>query len=643
MRPAPESFVESRLSRFSQNPQAPLGPSTVITLSSDAMSILNQRYRPEIPKVEESNDPPLQLTFCRFESDGMLKRWFKVTADITYIAISHVWEKVSWRCIPGVPGEVLASQIKAEFIAQKLSALVGRNYFWMDILCVDQSDKAARIAVTQHIPTIFRSAKKVILIKDGSAFRDCCVRTIGDIPRWFNPNNEGRQQFFDHYSACHPQSVGLSEGVLTRLWPFQEIILSDRLQFVNCDGAIEVVDNAKDQTNQKAVSAVTHFITSLQNLSQSWAMFAVSPAAQYGFFRAFITNGSVSRTQSELPMQVPSIREICMHYNSVRRTTKPRDFILAIMPQYRFYTVPQNAREMTFGELFIDCSQSAERNGLQIGWSKSSYATYGSGEEPISGFAGLAPNTIPEPKCLGDLMKLFLVHRRLFETLNTPDTSFNSEMWFPLWGEGKYIMRWLVKVHAIIDQCDVLTALQLIRDSIRKSRTLWPLAFSAELRAIDTEPFTYDETTPSNNGQSIHGLNLEAQSAVKIIVAICVNCMVHDLQEILPWGLEQLLINFASRSYINTLLRLAAMISCGIGISAFEWCCQHLTPVLVKVQDHSFLALLPMRVMQDVGRWDFAFLRASQVFDTKRYLLCANSWGESVPGLFPPDVELNME
>jgi hypothetical protein len=38
-------------------------------------------------------------------------------------------------------GEVLVSDEKEKFMDEQLPILVGREWFWMDILCIDQRDK----------------------------------------------------------------------------------------------------------------------------------------------------------------------------------------------------------------------------------------------------------------------------------------------------------------------------------------------------------------------------------------------------------------------------------------------------------------------------------------------------------------------
>ena len=77
------------------------------------------------------------------------------------------------------------------------------------------------------------------------------------------------------------------------------------------------------------------------------------------------------------------------------------------MPQYQFYFVPENARRMTFGEIFLDCYEQL-RGALQP---MQILLTDGTPLEfPIMLRHGErfppAPD-IPEPVFLGDFLKLF--------------------------------------------------------------------------------------------------------------------------------------------------------------------------------------------------------------------------------------------
>ena len=62
--------------------------------------------------------------------------------------------------------QVLMSGEKAKFIANQLPQLIRDNYFWMDILYIDQCNKAAKVAVMQYIPTIFLSTYKTLVIRE---------------------------------------------------------------------------------------------------------------------------------------------------------------------------------------------------------------------------------------------------------------------------------------------------------------------------------------------------------------------------------------------------------------------------------------------------------------------------------------------
>jgi hypothetical protein len=63
------------------------------------------------------NEAPL-IKFARFK-DGTLGLFQARTDSLEYITFSHVWGKWSWRCVPGIPYEVKASQEKADFIAKE--------------------------------------------------------------------------------------------------------------------------------------------------------------------------------------------------------------------------------------------------------------------------------------------------------------------------------------------------------------------------------------------------------------------------------------------------------------------------------------------------------------------------------------------
>ena len=130
------------------------------------------------------------------------------------------------------------------------------------------------------------------------------------------------------------------------------------------------------------------------------------------FQYAFLNCGIITCHSTNRPrLQFPRLAETWAHFDSTRRTSEPRDFILAIMPQYEFYTVPRNAKQMTFGQLFFDCCRQLEavrETDLHL-------APLLTSQFNITSGTPLPTDNIPEPACLGDLMKLLNGPRPLLE------------------------------------------------------------------------------------------------------------------------------------------------------------------------------------------------------------------------------------
>src|SRR5262249_51631188 len=152
------------------------------------------------------------------------------------------------------------------------------------------------------------------------------------------------------------------ESVLTRLWPLQEIILSNSIQFVRCE---DVADEEITLASRHSVMSLNPAISSAEilndliSLAIAWTYHADNPSGSSApvveFQQAFLNCAFVSRSPMNRRRSVPHNSELLMHFDSTRCTSKPRDFILAIMPQYKFYTVPKAAKQMDFGKLFVDC------------------------------------------------------------------------------------------------------------------------------------------------------------------------------------------------------------------------------------------------------------------------------------------------
>jgi hypothetical protein len=115
-------------------------------------------------------------------------------------------------------------------------------------------------------------------------------------------------------------------------------------------------------------------------------------------FRRFFECGTASRVPSSKSVPQIPFNDFVWDTTSPHRTSKPRDFILAIMPQYACYTVPINAKSVTFPELFIDCfSQLWMQNP------DSELAPLVAGNIG----AKMTPDIIPDPVFLSDVINYF--------------------------------------------------------------------------------------------------------------------------------------------------------------------------------------------------------------------------------------------
>src|SRR5579859_3399465 len=127
-------------------------------------------------------------------------------------------------------------------------------------------DKDARIAVTQHIPTIFHSAKLTIVVRDG-----------GGPAAW--PSDPAIQHDIEGLDNYFMKNwISAEEGVLSRLWLLQEIILSDKIKFVRRVETPPPESEDNDVINWIMIyNNPLHFLLDLHNLSRLWATFSSEP------------------------------------------------------------------------------------------------------------------------------------------------------------------------------------------------------------------------------------------------------------------------------------------------------------------------------------------------------------------------------
>ncbi|KIW69172.1 hypothetical protein PV04_05065 [Phialophora macrospora] len=547
--------------------------------------------------MSERGEGDRRVVMCRFVSGTLVQESIDFrTAE--YIAFSHVWGapgEYAWRDVAGIPFPIIVSESKARFLEQSLTSLVGDAYFWMDVICVDQGEDIKsvekRIKMTTVFPDIFNRAKKTIVIRDGLGFKSCCAQVIGQLPGW-DAYKPAVQRLADHWRTEHRSDV-LYEGILERLWPLQEAILSNNLQFVSCEER-EKKKEMSFQTIYPEMYRATAYIDRLWTLSRAWASYGrverSSADEQLSFLRSVLNNGTVARS---VPVRSPFPSEIGVEFviqsNSIRATSKVRDLILCTMAQYDWYTPPrpEDVRKMdnepggALPRLFKDCflqAREADRAVLP---------------KITGGMVGentniLATSNIPMPKSLGDLVKLFgLV------TEGAPRHDLDVAVGLDF---GPVEIR-------TIQPDNMAEVLDFLEKAIIFSSTVWDFALKGELSPLaawaDDKKFTTAIDADSCFENALQFLHLMAIGIVNNGGAR----MDYD-------SFKRDLVRANALNYAEPLLRLAALICCGIGISAYEWSIEVLEPVVVVVGKHELLGLLSKSEVLDL---DFVRVEKSSI------------------------------
>jgi hypothetical protein len=91
---------------------------------------------------------------------------------------------------------------------------------------------------------------------------------------------------------------------------------------------------------------------------------------------------------------------------SMRTASKARDYIFSTMPQFDWYNPPKNAKSMSFNEIFLDLCQQTKGTGHAFAYRIPRSLTDSKSASNYSENAWLPSPDQPEPKCLGDFLKL---------------------------------------------------------------------------------------------------------------------------------------------------------------------------------------------------------------------------------------------
>ncbi|OQE20725.1 hypothetical protein PENFLA_c016G06074 [Penicillium flavigenum] len=348
----------------------PLLPTTIYgswpgTLDSPIIRCRNTAVTDLVCDLPKSKMP--RLTFCRFDDRGNLALEEREIRDTTFIAISHVWGEADWLSAPQIPFRVLATTHKVRFITEKLPSLVKSGYFWMDILSVDQSSKQSRSAAVDQIPAIYKKARLTIVIREPGGVMSCCASSLMAKCSRSLDTKTAETMIDDHIRTQHPH--GLQERWLERVWPLQELHLSDHLLFAVCDPPETDYAGTMEPVPPSSIEASAVYFNIFQLASQWSTRLYVHNRHVYkqilkeclhDFLQAILRNRSVSRAADET---YPSAFHVLSESTwSGRRTGHPRDLVLALFPQFAWYHTPRRERlkEMEFADTFQDCMQQVQ-------------------------------------------------------------------------------------------------------------------------------------------------------------------------------------------------------------------------------------------------------------------------------------------
>jgi len=249
-------------------------------------------------------DSSFLIQVCRFDESGKLQRQNIDISCNSYIAVSHVWADATWRSDIGcVDWEIIASPQKTQWINKQLPKLVKGSFFWMDVLCVDQRSDEARIGIVAMIPDIYYRAEKTIVVREPFGVQSCCATAIGHFETW---HGDGQERFAEHLRDFHVD--GIKESWFERLWPLQELILSDCVLFTTCE-----YPEAMKPPPPAGVDYFDAHITfrrvsdSMYCTAQAWLQYAMESSIDEKeftmFIRAFLNNRLVRRRHREVKSQ----------------------------------------------------------------------------------------------------------------------------------------------------------------------------------------------------------------------------------------------------------------------------------------------------------------------------------------------------
>ena len=388
----------------------------------------------------------------------------------------------------------------------------------------------------------------------------------------------GTMRLVEHAQEFHFLEAVMDENYLQRLWPLQELQLSNSVRFVACD-PWDLVPTTNDPS--EARTSAIRFIDHLKALAHLWfseRLFEGPSITQ--FVIAFLTCGSVVRDRKGIAHQELSPAEdgACdSEINSMRKTTKKQDFFLAVMPQYAWWKLPDSVdrtelEAWPFPKFFSYTHDLAQEAGFGF----LGKFTRSMLEDPSTLDVQLAwehSTDVPKPDSLGDFYKL----------LGSPAYTLRG-----LHPERHSILMSRVKVYNYTSAVDFDVTVESISQCMQFNKNDWSLAFNGELSQYGTLPtdkwtvINLDEDR-SEARPDPHPIRVGPEIPQDEIYQDCIGALGSlwvslALQFKVGPGFAGQWTQYKNKLttvnppfYKATMIMMAAMIGCGLGLSAFQW------------------------------------------------------------------------
>jgi hypothetical protein len=276
-------------------------------------------------------------------------------------AISYAWgagklQKVRFGVDP--EGNSVNGLLGSEWDVGRLMALLAEiceqhsGYVWMDQLCINQRSDAEVNQALADIPSIFRNSRVKVLFPYGPCPSETSwLLEMLQAIRGGHVTHEQQMAIADHYGTCG--SAGLYHHWFTRLWTRQEALYAQRIQMLAVQHpACKPYPSGQDQSALRG-----SFAESACRLVLSEKLGVRSNSLK----AADVSTRFLLGEQLEFDRWSPSfLRQLGSVALSFRSTTDAKDYVLAIWPDLKGYTIPSARRAMSPVALLMDAAVQYE-------------------------------------------------------------------------------------------------------------------------------------------------------------------------------------------------------------------------------------------------------------------------------------------